>query len=155
SRRWSGCTGRSPESAVLSIARAARIPGPPSPGRRGSARRSATGLATIFPQRLQVSTLSRPEQRVEVGRRARPEVRGRELVDDSERLDEARDVGGLVALAAIWHRREKRAVRFCQEPIQRNAPHGRAKFLRFRKGDDPGQRDEKAERETGVGQRRT
>src|SRR5215813_11793764 len=54
-----------------------------------------------FSTAFSVRTVSRPEQGVEVRGRPRGEVGRCHLVHLGERLDDARDVGGLVALAAV------------------------------------------------------
>src|SRR5258708_29864331 len=49
-----------------------------------------------FSTAVQLKTLSRPEERVEVGRRARRQLLGRQPVQAGQGRDHARDVGRLV-----------------------------------------------------------
>src|SRR5712664_1960467 len=107
-----------------------------------------------FSTAFRVKTLSRPEQGVEVGRRARRQVAWGYAAHLRQGRDDARHVRRLVPLAAVRHRREKRAVGFGQEPIEGHAAGGLAQRLRLRKCNDPGQRDEQPQGEPGVGQRR-
>ena len=62
-------------------------------------------------------------------------------------VDHARDVRRLVALAAVRHRRQKRAVGFDQQPIERHAARRLAQLRAFGKRHDAGERDVEAQRE--------
>ena len=66
---------------------------------------------------------------------------------------DARDICRLVPLPAVRHRRQKRAVGFGQQPIERHAPGRLAQRPGLGKRHDPGERDEEAERQPGVGER--
>src|SRR5437764_12316917 len=65
-------------------------------------------------------TLSRPEQAVEIGGGAPGQVGDRRLVHPGQGLADARDVGRFVALAAIRHRGQERAVCLGQQAIDGN-----------------------------------
>src|SRR5262245_16535209 len=120
-RRSYGCTARSAESTGRETGYGERTPRRPVPGRRGLARRFATGPA-IFPRRRLRWTLSRAEQRMKV--RGGPSGHfGRVgCMNFRQRRDDARDVGRLVALAAVWHGREERTVGFDKDPFERDVP---------------------------------
>src|SRR5438093_285773 len=73
---------------------------------------------------VQRGTLSRPEQAVKVRGRASVHLRTFDAVQLRQGPDDVRDVGRLVALAAMRHRREKRTVGLGQQANDRDAPHG-------------------------------
>src|SRR5436190_1621902 len=109
-----------------------------------------------FSTAAQVRTLSWPEQRVEVRRGPLSHIARRHSVELCQRLDDAAHVGGLVAFAAIGHRRQKRAVGLGQEPIERYRAYGVTQPRRcLRKRDDARHRNVEAQiearaREHGV-----
>src|SRR5262249_41418908 len=77
----------------------------------------------VFSTGFSGRTLSRPEERVEVRGGARGHVVPCQPVEVGQGLDDASDIRRLVALAAMRHRRQKRTVGFCQQPIDRNPAH--------------------------------
>src|SRR5436190_1303613 len=107
-----------------------------------------------FSTAVQVRTLSWPEQRVEVGGRARRDVMRRDVVELRKRRHDEADVSRLVSLPAMRHRRQKRAVRFGEEPVERHSSDHVAELDRFWKGEDAGQRNVEAEIEPGASERR-
>src|SRR3954465_13962706 len=86
-----------------------------------------------FSTGVRFKTLSRPEQGVKVGPGLQREVGGVHPVQVGERGRHPRDVRRLVALAAVRHRREKRAVGFNQQPVERHPPGGLAQWFSLRK----------------------
>src|SRR5580704_14032655 len=107
----------------------------------------------VFSTGLRTKTLSRAEQGMKVRGCLPGQVVPRQLVHLRQRLEHAPDVGRLVPLAAIRHRREERTVGFDEQAIERHAPHGLAQLRGLGKGQNACQRDVEAEREAGVGQR--
>src|ERR1051325_1682276 len=69
----------------------------------------------------QVETLSRAEQGVEVRHYLRRKVDRIPSVHVGECTHDSGDVGRLVALAAVRHRRQKRTIGFDEQPIERHA----------------------------------
>src|SRR3954452_19461287 len=102
--------------------------------------RASDDFSTFFT----FKTLSRPEQAVEIGGGAPGQVGHRRLVHPGQGLDDARDVGRFVALTAIRHAGQKRAVRLRQQAIERNRARRLAQVGGLRKGQDSGQRDVEA-----------
>src|SRR5712671_5136327 len=84
--------------------------------------RASDDFSTAF----SFKTLSRPEQGMEIGGGAGGQVAWRDLEHAGQGGHDPRDVGRLVSLPAVGHRREKRAVCFGQQPIERHAPGGLA-----------------------------
>src|SRR5436190_20838300 len=66
---------------------------------------SASGDLASFSTGNTAKTLSRAEERVEVGGRPLPHVGGGDAVQFGQRVGDARDKGRLVALAAVRRRR--------------------------------------------------
>jgi len=97
--------------------------------------RSGEDFSTAFAAR----TLSRPEERVEVGRRLSGQLAGVNMTQIGQGRDHLGDVRGLVAFAAVWHRGEKRAVRLGQQPVERNGANRLPKVARLRERNDAGQ----------------
>src|SRR5258705_11490616 len=96
-------------NSTSTFSRSARI------GSKSCAR--ASEFSTVLTGR----TLSRPEQRVEIGRGLAGHCPGFNFVDARQRVDDPRHVGGLVALAAMRDRGEKGAVGFDQEAPNRHS----------------------------------
>src|SRR5215471_3982569 len=96
---------------------------------------------------VQVRTLSRPEERVEVGGRLRRHGIGGDAVHVGQSGHNACDVRRFVPFPSVWDRREKRAVGLGQQPIERHSANRVTQRLRPWKREDAGERDEEAERE--------
>ena len=71
--------------------------------------------------------------------------RRRDTVHGGQDLDDLRDKCRLVALASIRHGRQKRAVGFRQQPIERHLLDGLPQVVRLREGQDSGDRNVEAE----------
>ena len=76
---------------------------------------------------------------------------GGRAADGGELLDDLRDVGRLVALAAIRNRRQVGAVGLDQQPIGRRGGGGLAQRFGLREGHDAGNRQEEAGRQRAIG----
>src|SRR5260370_861715 len=94
--------------------------------------RASDVLSTV----IQLETLSRPEQGVEIRHGSIGEVGALQSVHLRKRVDHSGHVGGLVPLPAERHRRKERAVRLGEQPFERYAPHGLAQRLGLGEGDD-------------------
>src|SRR6185436_17789496 len=115
---------------------------------------SASGDLASFSTGNTAKTLSRAEERVEVGGRPLPHVGGGDAVQFGQRVGDARNIRRFVALAPVRRRREKRAVGLHERAIERHAPGRVTQLCRPRKRDDARPRDIKPEIEPRSGQRR-
>src|SRR4051812_323724 len=115
---------------------------------------SASGDLASFSTKNTAKTLSRPEERVEVGGRPLPHCGGLNAVQSGQCLGDARDKGRLVPLAAMRGRREKRAVGFDERAIHRHAARGLTELRGPREGDDARPRDVETQVEAGARQGR-
>src|SRR5258705_3102004 len=91
-----------------------------------------------FSTAVQVETLSRPEQGVEIGRRLIGELGGVPPVHLRKCVDHPGDIGGLVPLPPIRYRREEKALGFRQQPVERHAARSLGQHFCLGEGGDAG-----------------
>src|ERR1700730_130536 len=100
-------------------------------------------------------TLSRPEQRVEIGRGPPYQVADVQVMQIGDGGGYPTNVGGLVAFAAMRDWREKRTIGLNQHAIEGHRADCFAEVGGFRERNDAGERDVEAEIEPGARERRT
>src|SRR5215471_17512792 len=93
---------------------------------------------------VQVGTLSRAEEGMKVRGRSLRRLLDRDAMHLRQRGNDSGDMRRLVPLAAMRHRRQKRAVGLAQETIERYGPDRLPQGLGFRKRHDARERDVEA-----------
>src|SRR6266850_6805437 len=118
-------------------------------------RSSRIGSKICASASINLRTLSRPEEAVEVRGRPVAHILGGHAVHVGQRAGDLRDVRRLVARAAMRRRRQKRAVGLDERAIQRDASRRLPQLRRLRKCDDARPGNVEPEIEPGARQRRS